>query len=274
MLYFDFASFWRQAVVFNLTVYRDYLDINSGSSIAPFVRNLAGLMSHAELALHNGFLVAAVLLLIGGFPFRSVVWRTAGGSALVGLLLLGTTGSGKDYHFLILVPWILVAYLLIASSVPSDTLKALYGIFALIAILELGRLASLHGCIFRPLSPCPSPYSAMVAASEGHVPHHFLINQGWPYLLANSTPEVSFTARFAFLPDESQLLERLLKRKTAGDVFWLSDDTLDYTRIIPGSGVEVFMSEMQQHGPSVGPFTAFSMRPGGQDPFRRGHPAS
>ena len=263
-LNFTFAAFWRQAVMFNATVYRDYLNFSSQSIGTPLSENLTSILPHIELASKNGFLAASALVLTVGFPPKTAAWRIPAASLLVGFILLGATGSEKNYYFLILIPWVFIAYLLAASALRPQTVKSMYVIFAFASILELTRLIPLHSCVVTQSNPCPSPYSRVVAASDPQRTTHFLINQGWPYLLASTHPEVSFTARFAFLPEETDLLTALLERKAAGDVFWLSDDTLDYVSTLTGSGVEAFMSGMRQHGPSMGPFTPFSVDTGQQ----------
>ncbi len=256
-LHFEFASFWRQAVIFNVSVYRDYLNVGSESSGTPVLEHIALLLPHVVLASINGFLLATALLLVGGLPPKTVAWRFSAGSLLFGSVLLGAIGSAKDYHFLILIPWILAAILFVAPSLRPHVFKTMYVVFALASVLELFRLTHAYSCVLSESIPCPSPYNSVVLASDMLESTHFLINQGWPYLLANTQPEVSFTARFAFLPEESHLLLKLLEQKEEGDVFWLSDDTLDFVGTLPGSGVEAFMSNMHQHGPSVGPFTPF-----------------
>lgn len=238
-LHFRMQEMWSQAVVF---VIAHRWNINGGK----FGLFLVFSKSNTFLLLLASGIPFALLVAV--FTRERLVRITDPAVVLIflgGLMFIGL-GSDKDYHLFVFYPIALaaLAWLLADASAHFTSLKAVIVGLGLSSLLVLGSLAQQVSCLIVG-EPCSNRFSDIVAESAGNKSRSnvFFLNQGWPYLLAETKPSVDFNVFWPLAVEIPGVSERVSQQARAAlpETIWVDANDLQYALVANPTRLKLFL---------------------------------
>ena len=196
-LYFSIETWWTNAIVFNLTTYRQwYGEYNE----------IQGVNFHSQLFSFPGrpylvLILANVLMFFYATKLRET-WFLIG-LTIAPFIMFASIANPRDYHLLILFPSLLILLgHFLNYLVKTSKIKIAYSILSLVSIIFISifsyRSFFVNACKFELTFRCPNVFLSLsnedTVALESQ--SEFWINQGWPYLFSGRKPSSNFTPYF------------------------------------------------------------------------------
>lgn len=214
ILKFGIYDFIFQAVLFNLGPYRP-------ESVGTFYINTPNLM----LLLSSTAIFPVVWVLVLGIHTKSQRDRLYPLVIIAsGIAVWYLNGSSKDYHVLVLYPYILVSFglALTTTKIEKQLLKVMLVTSVIPVFIYCTQTIQVSRCVLHNLQTC-SKFESLEAlsrnalVSSGKV--EFLLNDGWIYVYLNQKPTTVFTAWYPMRFDLGKSSSSLRKFVSGGETF-------------------------------------------------------
>jgi hypothetical protein len=239
---FEIKEYWNQAILFNLTTYRE---IYGATNIFSSIISLRAL--HLFLSI-SGF--AAIILLIFVYRLKHILNHRYLLLILIYFFLVYTViGSSKNYHVLIVAPAVLIFIMQGLNNNLSLKLTiysyVILFINALICI-SLFTVSNSAYCVLPSKKICVNPYSELISYSKKlDSGSEFLMNDGWPYLLMGEKPTGPFTFLYTMVPtlgDNKNEESVKFVQNSEKKYFWFNIDDLEFAKSQSGNYVNNVLS--------------------------------